>query len=89
MCLVYVLGISTFPLSTTFRLDCAAVPIVWYVLFFIFIVFDFSDAKFVDVIHSDGCKYRYIWLLSFNVQGTSLQQITVHRGHLYTTSHCL
>ena len=49
---------------------------------------DSTDAKFVDVIHSDGCKYRYIWLLSFNVQGTSLQQITVHRGHLYITNHC-
>jgi hypothetical protein len=24
---------------------------------------DSTDAKFVDVIHSDGRKYRYIWLL--------------------------
>jgi hypothetical protein len=50
---------------------------------------DSTDAKFVDVIHSDGCKYRYIWLLSSNVNGTSLQQITVLRVHLYTTNHCL
>jgi hypothetical protein len=50
---------------------------------------DSTDAKFVDAIHSDGCKCRYIWLLSSIVKGTSLQQITVHRGHLYTTNHCL
>jgi len=49
---------------------------------------DSTDAKFVDVIHSNGCKYRYIWL-SFNVKDTSLQQITVYRGHLYATNQCL
>jgi len=40
---------------------------------------DSTDAKFVDVIHSDGCKYRYIWLLSFSVKGISIQQTTVYK----------